>query len=106
MLTSAAGDAEVHASGGGGGDFLERERAALGEDADLFSSNDAPKQSATVEDGDADDDLLGGGDDFSAPQQSSSKNDDFDGFESSFPAIDTQNDVQIPSRPHSDPQLT
>ncbi|ETN39419.1 uncharacterized protein HMPREF1541_05642 [Cyphellophora europaea CBS 101466] len=84
------GDADVRAEGTGGGDFLERERAALGEDADLFSANDAPKQSATVEDGD--DDLLGGGDDFSAPPQPSGQDNDFDGFESSFPAIDTQND--------------
>ena len=97
-----AGDTEVHAEGAGGGDFLERERAALGEDADLFSANDAPKQSARVEDGDADDDLLGG-DDFSGPQQPSSNNDDLDGFESSFPAIDSQNDVHTTSDPFLKP---
>lgn len=102
MLTSRTGDVEVHAEGAGGGDFLERERAALGEDADLFSSTDAPKQSATVEDGDADDDLLGG-DDFSAPQQPSGNNDDLDGFESSFPAIDSQNDVHPGSNPFPNP---
>ena len=74
----------------------------MGEDADLFSANDALNQSATVEDGDADDDLLGGGDAFSAPQQPSG-NDDLDGFESSFPAIDTQNDVHTGSTPFSGP---
>ncbi|KPI39462.1 Clathrin light chain [Cyphellophora attinorum] len=43
-----AGESDVRPqSGGGGGDFLERERAALGDDADLFASNDAPKQAAT-----------------------------------------------------------
>ena len=95
VLTFYTGDADVRAESGGGGDFLERERAALGEDADFFSANDAPKQSATVEDGD--DDLLGGGDDFSAPQQhqqSGGLDSDLGDFESSFPAIDTQNDVR------------
>lgn len=94
-LTTFPGDTDVRADGGGGGgDFLERERAALGEDADMFTANDAPKQTARVDDDD--DDLLGGGDDFSAPQQSSGGQDaDFDGFESSFPAIDTRNDVRF-----------
>jgi hypothetical protein len=96
------GDSEVRTDQTGGGDFLERERAALGEDADLFSANDAPKQSATVEDG-GDDDLLGG-DDFSAPQQPSSgpnNNNDIGDFESSFPAIESQNEVRpfnVPTR--------
>ena len=79
-----------------GGDFLERERAVLGDDADFFTSNDIPAhgQGAQVED--ADDDLLGGdGEDFSAPAQASaSRDDDFDGFENSFPAIDTRNEVR------------
>ena len=74
----------------GGGDFLERERAALGEDADMFGGNDS--HAAGVEDDD--DDLLGGGDDFAAPAGGSGANDDdLNGFESSFPAIDTRNDV-------------
>jgi hypothetical protein len=70
-----------------GGSFLDRERAALGDDADLFSSGE--QQTATVEDGD--NDLLGG--DFSEIQQPSADADELDGFESSFPAIDTRNDV-------------
>lgn len=67
----------------------------LGDDADFFSTNDTPAQTqeASVEDGD-DDDLLGGGDDFSAPQASGAEDDDLNGFESAFPAIDTRNDVR------------
>ena len=73
----------------GDGDFIARERAALGEDADLFSSGNDARQT-TVEDGD--DDLLGG--DFSGgAQQASVAQDDFDTFESSFPAVNTTNDV-------------
>ena len=78
-----------------GGSFLDRERAALGDDADLFASGN--EQTATVEDGD--NDLLGG--DFSEVQQPSAgaDADELDGFESSFPAIDTRNEVRshIPS---------
>lgn len=75
-----------------GGSFLDRERAALGDDADLFSSGN--EQTATVEDGD--NDLLGG--DFSEVQQTSldAEADELDGFESSFPAIDTRNEVRSP----------
>lgn len=76
------------------GSFLERERAALGEDADLFAAGDKTN-AATVADGD-DDDLLGGDSgDFTsgAPNTSSGGQGDFDDFESSFPAIDTRNDV-------------
>jgi hypothetical protein len=74
-----------------GGSFLDRERAALGDDADLFSSGN--EQTATVEDGD--NDLLGG--DFSEVQQPAlgADADDLD-FESSFPAIDTRNEVRSP----------
>ncbi|KAG9237015.1 putative clathrin light chain [Amylocarpus encephaloides] len=62
----------------GGDDFLSREKALLGDDANQFvSSND---NSAFVEDGD--DDLLGGG----------GGNEEVTEFESSFPAIDTQNE--------------
>lgn len=65
-------------------DFLARERAALGDDADQFATpND---QAATVEG----DDLLGG-DDY--VQQGGSA--EISGFESSFPAIDTQNEVRF-----------
>lgn len=63
-----------------GEDFLTRERAALGDDATLFASgNDS---TAFVEDGD--DDLLGGG---------GGNNEEIHEFQSSFPAIDTRNDV-------------
>ncbi len=90
----ATGETDVRAQPTGG-DFLERERAALGDDADFFSTNDTPAQNqgARVEDGD-DDDLLGGDDDFPAPQASGTQDDDLDGFESSFPAIDARNDVR------------
>lgn len=73
-----------------GGSFLDRERAALGDDADFFASGN--EQTATVEDGD--NDLLGG--DFSEIQQPSAgaDADELDGFESSFPAIDTRNEVR------------
>jgi hypothetical protein len=79
----------VPSEGPAGGSFLERERAALGDDADLFASGN--EQAATVEDGD--NDLLGG--DFSDVQQPSAgaDADELDGFESSFPAIDTRNEV-------------
>jgi hypothetical protein len=103
VLTLFTGDAEVRGDRSGGGDFLERERAALGEDADLFSANDAPSQSARVEDGD--DDLLGG-DNFSAPQQHSNNDNDIDGFESSYPAIDNTNDVYLTHHLLEHPWLT
>ena len=72
-------------------DFLARERAALGEDAQQFTTS--ADNVATVEEGDDDDDLLGGG--MSAP--SAPANGDFGNdvgdFESSFPAVDTQNEA-------------
>ena len=69
---------------GGGDDFLSREKALLGDDANQFaSSND---NAAFVEDDD--DDLLGGG----GGGGQSGGNEEFE-FESSFPAIDTQNEV-------------
>jgi len=80
-------------------DFLSRERAMLGDDADLFST--PADNTATVQDGD-DDDLLGGDFQDSAPAQS---NNDMGDFESSFPAIDTSNEVSLSSstlpRPHT-----
>jgi hypothetical protein len=79
------GDIDLVGDGAGGDDFLSRERALLGDDADQFaSSND---KLATVEDGD--DDLLGGDSSF----QANAGNEEMMGFESSFPAIDTTNDV-------------
>ncbi len=66
-------------------DFLRREKAVLGDDANQFAT---PHDNlATVEDA-VDDDLLGGG--------STSAGNDIGGmtnFESSFPAIDSQNEV-------------
>lgn len=65
-------------------DFLSRERALLGDDADQFTSEN--DKIATVEDGD--DDLLGGG-----YSQANVGGQEMDGFESSFPAIDTTNEA-------------
>ena len=89
MTNTTTGQAPVNTNGDGGASFLERERAALGEDADQFATaQDGPNTAtATVEDGD--DDLLGGDDDYTAaPMESNSQ------FESSFPAIETQNAVR------------
>lgn len=61
----------------------------LGDDADQFST--PADNTATVQDDD--DDLLGGGDFQSAPPAHSSN--DMGDFESSFPAIDTNNDVRL-----------
>ena len=96
LLTLSKGETDVRPGSTAQGSFLERERALLGEDADLFAANDKPG-AATVEDGD--EDLLGGDEDFtSAPAQPSGRaQNELDDFESSFPAIDTRNDVGIPS---------
>lgn len=74
-------------------DFLARERAALGDDAQQFTTSE--DNTATVEDG-GDDDLLGGGMDApSAPGNGDFGHfgDDVGDFESSFPAVDTQNEA-------------
>ncbi|PIA94753.1 Clathrin light chain [Cercospora beticola] len=76
-------------------DFLARERAALGEDAEQFTSS--ADNTATVADADDDDDdLLGGG----GPAPSNgfpAGNDDMMGdFESSFPSVNTQNEQVAP----------
>ncbi|KAL2059223.1 hypothetical protein ABVK25_000515 [Lepraria finkii] len=68
---------------GGGDDFLTRERAVLGDDAAQFASTG--DNAATLEDGD--DDLLGGGS-YGGGQAGG---EDVTEFESSFPAVDTQN---------------
>jgi hypothetical protein len=81
----------VRPDAGGQGDFLERERALLGEDADLFNAGDSKPNTATVQDGD--DDLLGGDDFASAQPSAGAQGNDLDDFESSFPAIDTRNEV-------------
>ncbi|KAJ5549839.1 Clathrin light chain [Penicillium sp. DV-2018c] len=61
------------------GDFLARERAALGEDADQFATTHDDVADHTVG---GDDDLLGGGDE---PVEEIGQ------FESSFPSVETQN---------------
>jgi hypothetical protein len=66
-------------------DFLARERALLGDDADQFAT--PADNAATVDD---DDDLLGGGHSHQA-----SADHEMGGFESSFPAIDTSNEVSF-----------
>jgi len=77
-------------------DFLARERAALGEDAQQFSTS--ADNATTVEDGN--DDLLGGGggdEGFPHPNGTSGMNGDMMGdFESSFPAVDTQDEGVAP----------
>lgn len=82
------GDIDLVGDGAGADDFLSRERAILGDDADQFaSSND---KLATVEDGD--DDMLGGASSF----QAGTGGEEMLGFESSFPAIDTTNNHMAP----------
>ena len=63
-------------------DFLSREKALLGDDADRFATGN--DNAAFVSDDD--DDLLGGGDITGGEEVTE--------FESSFPAIDTRNDVR------------
>lgn len=81
-------DIDLVGDGATADDFISRERAVLGDDADQFaSSND---KLATVEDGE--DDMLGGDSSF----QPSAGGQEILGFESSFPAIDTTNDHMAP----------
>ncbi|KAL6716823.1 Clathrin light chain [Lecanora helva] len=84
--TEPAGNGAAGIDGSGADDdFLTRERAALGEDAAQFAS--AGDNAATVQDGD--DDLLGGGGgDYGGAQAGG---EEITEFESSFPAMDTQN---------------
>lgn len=86
ILTRNPSTAQTQPSGtpgleSSGGDFLAREQALLGSDADQFTTGN--DNAAFVEDGD-DDDLLGGG---------GGGNEEVTEFESSFPAIDTSNEV-------------
>ncbi|OJJ44104.1 hypothetical protein ASPZODRAFT_72233 [Penicilliopsis zonata CBS 506.65] len=72
-------------------DFLARERAALGEDADQFAT--PQDHVATAQSQNAlDDDLLGGS--MGAPIETAAA--DSTAFESSFPAIDTSNEQVAP----------
>ncbi len=69
-------------------DFLTRERAALGDDAALFaSSND---HAATVQDGEHD--LLGDGGNCEEVKHGG---EEITEFESSFPAVDSNNNVGL-----------
>ncbi|TVY21045.1 Clathrin light chain [Lachnellula arida] len=77
---SGAQTQQSETPGSGGDDFLAREKALLGDDADQFATGN--DNAAFVEDGD--DDLLGGG------------GEEVTEFESSFPAIDTRNDAVAP----------
>lgn len=98
-LIICSGQTEARGNGAHAGDdnildddFLTRERAALGDDAAQFSSpGDNFHTSATVEDGD--DDLLGGGgDDYHGGNAGGEQVTE---FESSFPALDTNNSVRL-----------
>lgn len=77
-----------HDGAGAGDDFLSRERAALGDDAAQFASVD--DNAATVEDGE--DDLLGGGGSYGGGHAGG---EEITEFESSFPAMDTRNQVSL-----------
>jgi hypothetical protein len=82
-------------------DFLARERAALGDDAQQFATP-ADATATTVEDADEDDLLGGGGGGGGAAAHTNGGNyggDDGDmmgDFETSFPAVDTRNDAVAP----------
>lgn len=69
---------------------MSRERALLGDDAAQFAS--AGDNTTTVEDGD---DLLGGGGSYGGGQAGG---EEITEFESSYPAVDTQNQVSFESR--------
>ncbi|KAI9889559.1 MAG: hypothetical protein M1814_005162 [Vezdaea aestivalis] len=71
-------------------DFLSREKAALGDDANQFSTPSAGFN-ATVDEAE-EDDLLGGG----PPTQPATAAQDIHGFESSFPSIDVDNENVAP----------
>ncbi|KAH8805670.1 clathrin light chain [Xylogone sp. PMI_703] len=79
--TEVPGNAEFSGPGAED-DFLTREKALLGDDANQFATGN--ENQVTIEDGD--DDLLGGG----------SGGAEITEFESSFPAIDTRNEGVAP----------
>ncbi|THC92866.1 hypothetical protein EYZ11_007647 [Aspergillus tanneri] len=86
----SAGQTEVVNTNGASNenDFLARERAVLGDDAEQFATSQ--DHVATSEDVDNGDDLLGGAED--APFGGVAR-EEISGFESSFPAIETQNEA-------------
>jgi hypothetical protein len=80
--TETQGDSSFDSTTAAGDDFLTREKALLGDDANQFTSGD--DNAAFVND---DDDLLGGGNGGGVEVTE---------FESSFPAIDTRNEGVAP----------
>lgn len=82
--TQTPGNASTFEAGSGGDDFLSREKALLGDDADQFTTGN--DNAAFVEDDD--DDLLGGG-------GGSGGQEEITEFESSYPAIDSRNEVSM-----------
>ncbi|KAK4998172.1 Clathrin light chain [Elasticomyces elasticus] len=94
--TEARGPALTSSDADPDADFLARERALLGDDANLFASS--TDNAATVEDGD--DDLLGGGYTDGGAHGSSGNmggfEDDMGGFESSFPSLQSGNEAVAP----------
>ncbi|EAW10452.1 clathrin light chain CLC1 [Aspergillus clavatus NRRL 1] len=72
-------------------DFLARERAMLGDDAEQFAT--AQDHVATAESLDTGNDLLGGAEETPVGE---SAHEEISGFESSFPAIETQNEQVAP----------
>ncbi|KAE8380282.1 clathrin light chain [Aspergillus bertholletiae] len=87
----SAGQTEVvETNGTDADDFLARERAVLGDDAEQFAT--PLDHAASIDDvNSGDDDLLGGAED--APAGAAPE---ISGFESSFPAIETQNEQVAP----------
>ncbi|PYH34484.1 clathrin light chain CLC1 [Aspergillus neoniger CBS 115656] len=88
----SAGQTEVVETNGASdeNDFLARERAMLGDDAEQF----ATPQDHVADDINNDDDLLEGAD--AAPSAGGVEPQEISGFESSFPALDTQNEQVAP----------
>jgi len=84
--TQSKGDSGFEAAGTD--DFLSREKALLGDDADQFATGN--DNAAFMDD---DEDLLGGG--------GGGRSEEATEFESSFPAIDTQNEVGCSFSPSS-----
>lgn len=99
LFDEMLGQTEVRGNGIDGpdtdDDFLARERALLGDDAEQFAGpGDRAGQTTTVEDGE--EDLLGG--DYSSVEPhdggGQTGGQDLTDFETSFPAIDTRNEVR------------
>lgn len=101
LILASQGQTEPKSNGAtngeidGDNDFLARERALLGDDANEFASSNDHKASAE----DDDFDLLG---DDSAPAGGQQASECIDQFESSFPAVDTQNNVSAERLVHVD----